>query len=42
MNEKTYSWNEYEEIKEALNELLSKGYTKGMIATVLEQIEDKE
>ena len=32
------SWDEYQDIKGALAQLLNKGYTKPMIETVLEQM----
>jgi len=35
-------WNEYKDIKETLETLLNKGYTKEMIQTVLEQTDIKE
>lgn len=34
---KQAGWNEYKDIKETLESLLDKGYTKEMIQTVLEQ-----
>ena len=40
--EKEAGWNEYKDIKETLVSLLEKGYNKGMIQTVLEQIEEQE
>ena len=33
-----FGWTAYSKIKDTLNKLLSYGYTKGMIKTVLEQI----
>lgn len=33
-----FGWTAYSKIKDTLNRLLSYGYTKGMIETVLEQI----
>ena len=35
-------WTEYKDIKETLVSLLDKGYNKGMIQTVLEQIEEEK
>lgn len=35
-------WNEYKDIKDTLVALLDKGYNKGMIQTVLEQIEEEK
>ena len=36
------SWDEYQDIKNALTQLLNKGYTKPMIETVLEQMRSDE
>lgn len=36
------SWTEYKDIKDTLVSLLDKGYNKGMIQTVLEQIEEEK
>jgi SOS response regulatory protein OraA/RecX len=38
----TPSWDEYQDIKNALVQLLNKGYTKPMIKTVLEQMRSDE
>ena len=35
-------WTEYKDIKDTLVSLLDKGYNKGMIQTVLEQIEEEK
>ena len=40
--DKQAGWNEYKDIKETLESLLDKGYTKEMIQTVLEQTDIKE
>lgn len=40
--DKQAGWNEYKDIKETLESLLDKGYTKEMIQTVLEQIDVSE
>lgn len=40
--DKQAGWNEYKNIKETLESLLDKGYTKEMIQTVLEQIDISE
>ena len=40
--DKQAGWNEYKDIKEILESLLDKGYTKEMIQTVLEQIDISE
>lgn len=34
------SWDEYQDISNTLSQLLSKGYTKPMIKTVLEQMKE--
>lgn len=36
------SWDEYQDISNTLTQLLSKGYTKPMIKTVLEQIREQK
>lgn len=40
--DKQTGWNEYKDIKDTLETLLKKDYTKEMIKTVLEQIDISE